>query len=144
MKGNRLLVGAVVLVVLAGLYAAACTPSPGSQGRKNFSEAEVAEIKALLTGVEPGTYRIVLPTFRDGQIVGSETLGNLPLTEVQRLAASQNKQVTEHGNLQAIFASCSGGGAGSHVESQTPGSDLGDRIEKILTGIDQSAYVFIR
>lgn len=111
---------------------------------KEFTAEDVAAVRELLTELDPETYRIVLPVFTDGRVVDSATYGSLPVTEVRRLSSLQDVEYSESGNLQAIFQSCSGGGAGSHTESQTPGSDVGRRIERILAHIDESAYVFIR
>jgi hypothetical protein len=84
--------------------------------KKEFTQAEVTEIQAVLKEMDPTNYRIVLPQFRDNRNVGSQTLGTLPITEVRRVAASRNATFTETGNVQAVFdpndASGGGGGGG--------------------------------
>lgn len=114
-----------------------------SAARKDFTEKEVAEIKALLDGFDPKVFRVVLPAFRDRRIVGAETKGSLPVTEVRKVASALNIPYTESGNLQAVFNSCNGGGAGSHTESQSAGTDVGRRIERILQNIDKSRYILL-
>jgi hypothetical protein len=111
--------------------------------QKTFTQAEVSEIRSVLKGLDPKNYRIVLPKFENGRIVGSETYGRLSVTEVRRIASISNIAYDRNGNLQAIFQSCNGGGAGSHTESQTPGTDIGKRIERIVQNIGRSEYIFI-
>jgi hypothetical protein len=111
--------------------------------QKTFTKAEVSEIISLLKRHDPSHYRIVLPKFEDGRIVGSQTYGRLPVTQVRRLASLSNVVYSENGNLQAIFQSCNGGGAGSHVESQTPGSDIGKRIQRIVKNMGSSEFVLM-
>ncbi len=111
--------------------------------QKDFTQQDVTEVLALLEGADPSTYRIVLPQFRGTEAIGTRTYGALPLVTVQRVASSKNIAFEPGGNLQAIFKS-NGGGAGSHTESQTPGNDLGRRIEAIIRNIDQNAFVWVR
>jgi len=110
---------------------------------KTFTKAEVSEIMSLLKARDPNHYRVVLPKFENGRIVGSETYGRLPVTQVRRLASLSNVVYSENGNLQAIFNPCNGGGAGSHVESQSSGTDIGRRIERIVQNIGRSELILI-
>lgn len=128
--------GAVALTIWA------CRTPPTEL--KDFTPEDVAQIQALLEELDGDSYHIRLPTFSDGRTVGSEVYGNLSVVDVRRMASEQNVDYVETGNLQAIFRTCSGGGAGSHTESQSPGSDIGQRIERILANIDESKYVFLR
>ena len=130
-----------LLVLTTSLLAGACQRT--KDARKDFTEREVGEIKALLEGFDPKVYRVVLPTFRQGEIVGTETKGSLPVTEVRKVASLLDIRYTEDGNLQAVFSSCNGGGAGSHTESQSGGTEVGRRIERILQNIDKSRYVLL-
>lgn len=127
----------VGLLVLAGCQT--------TDRRKDFSEKEVAEIKTLLEGFDPKVYRVIVPTFKENRIVGSETIGSLPVSEVRKVASVLNVSYAENGNLQAIFQSCNGGGAGSHTDSQSGarGADLGRKVESILQNLDKSRYVFL-
>lgn len=127
--------------VVALIALMACRTS--DYGRKNFSQAEVNDVLATLKGVPEANYRIVLPQFEGGAAVGSRTYGTLPVTEVRRLASQKNITFVDSGNLQAILMD-TGGGAGSHTESQSGGQDIGRRIDKILRNIDKSQYTFIR
>lgn len=111
--------------------------------RKAFSSEEIDEIRALLRDLPSESYRVVLPSVeRDGSI-GSAVYGTLPVTEVHKIAAVRGLEFDDTGNVQTILQSCNGGGPGSHVESQTPGTDIGRRIETILANLDQSAFVFL-
>jgi hypothetical protein len=130
-----------LLLFLVLLVAGACQTT--RDGRKDFTEKEVGEIKALVADLDPKVYRVVLPTFQDGRIVGAETRGSLPVTEVRKVASALNVRYAEDANLQAVFQSCNGGGAGSHTESQSGGTDVGRRIERILQNIDKSRYVLL-
>lgn len=132
----------VAVSVWAAALAAGCRTSAAA--RKDFSESEVAEVRALLKDADPARSRVVLPRFENGRVVGSDVYGSLPITEVQRLATIRNVAIPGTGNVQVVFAnSCNGGGAGSHTSSQTPGSDLGRRIERVLADVDRSRYVLI-
>jgi hypothetical protein len=127
------------LLLVLCLLAGACQTM--SDARKDFTEKEVAEIKALVEGFDPKVYRVVLPTFTERKIVGAETKGALPVTEVRKVASLLNVRYSENANLQAVFTSCNGGGPGSHTESQSAGTDVGRRIERILQNIDRSRYI---
>ena len=134
--------GCVLAILIVG-----CKPT--DRDTKNFTEAEVAQVQAILKDVKPETYRIILPEIKDGKVVGSKTYGSLPVTEVRRVASQRNIEFSETGNVQAVFMSQSasaggdGSGAGSHTPSQTPGTDIGSRIEKILERLDKSQYTLI-
>ena len=132
---------AAVLLFVILLLAGACQTM--RDGEKDFTAKEVSEVKALLDGLDPKVYRVVLPTFGDGKPVGKETKGSLPVTEVRKVASALNVRYTEDANLQAVFQSCNGGGAGSHTESQSGGTDVGRRIERILQSIDKSRYILL-
>lgn len=141
--------------------AAASPAASPAAAQKGFTEAEVAEIKSLLNDVDPSGYRVTLPEFRDGAPVGTMTLGTLPLTEVRRIASARGVQVDEStpksGTIILVLsAPTTGGGTavvGRSAESveQSPrgGSTVfpAERIQKleaVLSRIDQSQYVFIR
>lgn len=141
-RNARLGIAALAIAGMVTLTIWACQTPPTEA--KDFTPEHVAEIQNLLDELDEDAYRMVLPTFDDGSIVGSEVSGTLSVTEVRRMASEQNVDYVETGNLQAIFRTCSGGGAGSHTESQSPGSDIGQRIERILANIDESKYVFLR
>ena len=127
-------------VLVAAVWATGCRTGSSA---KEFTEADANEVRELLKKLDPAAYRIVLPVFKEGRIVGSEAYGSLPVTEVRKVASLRQIDYQENGNVQAIFQSCSGGGAGSHTESQSPGSDVGKRIEKIIASIDKSRYVSV-
>jgi hypothetical protein len=110
---------------------------------KTFTKDEVSEIMRLLRGLDPSSYRIVLPKFEDDRIVGSKTYGRLPVTRVRRLASLSTALYSEDGNLQAIFQDCNGGGAGSHTPSQTSGTDIGRRIQRIVQNMGKSEFVLM-
>src|ERR1041384_674081 len=71
---------------------------------KTFTEEEVRQVEAVLNGVRPDTYRIILPEFRDGKVVGSKTYGTLPVTQVRRVASQRNIAFSDNGNVQAVFS----------------------------------------
>lgn len=110
---------------------------------KTFTKTEVSEIMALLKGRDPNHYRIILPKFENGRIVGSETYGRLPVTRVRQLASASNVAYSENGNLQAIFQSCNGGGPGSHIEARSTSMDVGRRIDKIVKNIGRSEFILM-
>jgi uncharacterized membrane protein YgcG len=123
---------------------------------KDFSEREVASIKAELAKLKPSSYRVVLPVFRNRVRVSSETVGTLPLTEVRRIASLRGVTLKEKGNLQVILpqgdesgggggggSSGQGGGPGSHINSQSAGRDVINRIQLVVSGLSKSQYVFI-
>ncbi|WP_025741339.1 hypothetical protein [Aquimarina pacifica] len=121
----------------------------------DFTQEDVRRITQVLNELDEDEYRIVLPVFKDSKIVGSEVYGNLPITEVRRVAISKGISYVEKGNLQAIFQSCEGGGAGSHVnsdsaargndsEADADGNAVYDRIDQILKNIDKSKFIQIR
>lgn len=114
------------------------------QIRDNFTEQDVQRIQAVLNELSTSEYRIVLPTFDDGEVVGSKVYGRLPVTEISQVAVSQGISYSETGNLQAVFQSCEGGGAGSHTESESAAKGAGDRINQILENLDKSKFILIR
>ncbi|HMN96696.1 MAG TPA: hypothetical protein PKC43_09650 [Phycisphaerales bacterium] len=141
---GRTLLATLGCIALGGLFLAGVHGCQGPQRTsKSFTEQEVTQVIALLEGVDPSTYRIVLPRFRGTEQAGTQTLGTLPVTAVQRVASSKQIAFDPGANLQAIF-SANGGGAGSHTPSQTPGTDLGRRLDAILRNIDRNAYIWVR
>lgn len=122
----------------------------GCKNKKDtdFNEKNIAEIKALLKELDTASfsYRIVLPVIRDNKVLNSETLGMLPVSEVERIASSKNIEYNPAGNLQIVVSD--GGGAGSHTESCTPckgkGLDVITRIDKVVKNFDKSKYILIR
>jgi hypothetical protein len=169
-------IATVILAVAATL--AGCrsrTPEP------TFTQEEVANMQALLRSREwtPGTvtlikieagrtasqnYRLVLPVFAPDErgvpgktggptIVGSQTIGKLPVTEVRRLASLRKLEYDENSNAQAIIfqnaeqggAPGGGGQGGCESDHSTPahGQDIAARIEDILRNINQSKYIFL-
>jgi hypothetical protein len=137
MSKRASLVG-LALLLSTSVFVITCAESGRTD--KSFDEQEIAEIQEALKGLDPAGYRIVLPQLENGRVVGSETYGSLPLTEVRRVASERAITFVDDGNVQAIL---SNSGAGSHTESQTPGTDIGRRIETILQGLDKSEYVLI-
>lgn len=127
-----------------------------SQGTE-FTLATVNAIKTQASRVDPKNYRLVLPVFdreRLGNvIVGSETLGTLPISEVRKLASLRGVEYVEEANAQSvIWQDLPGGhhqggvdppppGAGCSSDHKTQG--LGDRIYDIIQNIDQSQYQFL-
>ncbi len=137
---RKMLPSVLVSSFVLSILILACRPS--DRDTKAFTEEEVRQVEAVLNGVRPDTYRIILPEFRDGKVVGSKTYGSLPVTQVRRVASQRNIPFSDSGNVQAVF-SPDGGGAGSHTESQSPGTDIGRRIEKIIERLDKSQYTLI-
>jgi hypothetical protein len=131
--------------MLAGGLAAASAQAP--HARTSFTQADLASIKAQLRGLDPKSYRIVLPVVAGGRVVGTETFGALPFNEVRRMANEQNLgSVTPTGNVQAIsdLARTDGGGPGSHTESSSGGTRLMEQIDSILEQVDGSQYFLLR
>lgn len=137
---KKILVSFIVSACVLSALIIGCRRHAGDT--KGFTEADVAQVQAILNGVKPESYRIILPEFRAGKVVGSKTYGSLPVTAVRRVASQRNIAFSESGNVQAVFNS-DGAGAGSHTESQSPGTDIGRRIEKIFAGLDKSQYTLI-
>ncbi len=140
MKSTRLVFTLVIGFIFIGFYFSNCTTG---ESKKQFSSSDVASVLKAVNDLDESSYRLVLPDFSDGKIVGSKVYGSLAVTNVKRMASSQELEYEENGNLQAIFQSCSGGGAGSHTPSQSSGNDVGKRIENILTHIDKSQYLLL-
>ncbi len=132
--------GLVSISLSVVLFASGCK----KQVRDNFTEQDVQRIQEVLRELNKNEYRIVLPTFDDGEIVGSEVYGSLPVTEVRQVAVSKGISYSETGNLQAVFQSCEGGGAGSHTESESAARGTDDRIDQILENIDKSKFILVR
>ena len=160
----------LVATTVAGCQSRSAAPA--------FTEQEVAQMQALLRTREftPGTvmlikieagrtdsrnYRLVLPVFgaqEGGQtqgraIVGSETIGKLPIAEVRRLASVRKVEYEENSNAQAIIFQneqgvapgddCGGHGCESDHSTPAKGQDIAARIEEILRNINQSKYTFL-
>lgn len=134
----------IFFVLLIAVSNSGCHDPEQSQ-KKTFSEQEVAEIKELLAKENPSSYRIVVPTFRDKKVIGSETLGSLPVSEVERIASLKGVKFQDKGNLQAILDSSDGdkNGPGSHTSSASGGHDIVNRIQSIAAKIESSKYVLI-
>jgi hypothetical protein len=138
MKNNRFSV-LLIATLICGVLSCV-TVGQGFRPRpKTFTKDEVSAITLLLKKLDPKDYRIVLPKFENGRIVGSETYGRLPVTQVRRLASMSNVAYSESGNLQAVFES-DGDGPGSHVESRTPATGVGRRIERIVQNIGRNEF----
>src|SRR5262245_1853021 len=118
-------------ILLVALPLAGCQ---SGTNRPAFTQEEVAQMQELLRSREftPGAvtlirmeagrtdsrnYRFVLPVFgppENGRqaIVGSQTIGKLPVTEVRRLASARKLEYNENSNAQAIiFQNAEQGGA---------------------------------
>ncbi len=137
--------GILLLIAIFSAVNIGCKTNQGT----DFNESNVAEIKAILKDLETDSfsYRVVLPVIQNNKVLNSETLGTLPVSEVERIASSKNIQYSPTGNLQIVVAD-EGGGAGSHTESCTPckgkGLDVITRIEKVVKNFDKSKYILIR
>lgn len=134
----------VLLLALAGGLAAASAQAPHE--RTSFTQDEIGRIKAQLRGLDPKSYRVVLPVLENGRVVGTETLGALPFNEVRRLARGRNAAgITPSGNVQAIadLRRADNGGAGSHTESASGGTRFKEQIDEILENVDQSEYLLL-
>jgi hypothetical protein len=119
----------------------------GDQPSKTFQPEDIEEIKKLLQGLDSTNYRVVLPVMNASRsTVGTRTYGTFPITEVRRIASLRNIRYTDSGNLQAIFRTCNGGGAGSHTESGSgaTGRVIISRIEEITQNLDKQAYILIK
>src|SRR5215510_10466984 len=112
---RKMLLSIVVSSFVLSILILACR---SDRDTKAFTEDEVRQVEAVLKEVRPDTYRIILPEFRDGKVVGSKTYGSLPVTQVRRVASQRNIAFSDSGNVQAVF-SPDGGGPGSHTESQS-------------------------
>jgi hypothetical protein len=108
----------------AGGAPAGATPAAGA--RKEFTEAEVAEIRTLLNGVDPSRYRVTLPEYRDSRLVGSQTYGNLSVAEVTRITSARGLKLDDKGSTVIVLVADEGGGEGSHTPSQSTSTSSGD------------------
>ena len=167
--------GSPILIMAGTLTVAATFGCQPPKPEPTFTQEEVAQMQAILRSreftpgairlikaeaarLQPENYRLVLPTFGPGtSIVGSETIGKLPVTEVKRLASQRKLEYAENSNAQAIIfqnaeqggnpggGAGGGGSAGCQGDHSTPahGHDIAARIEEILRNINQSKYVFL-
>ncbi len=110
----------------------------------DFTENDILRIHKTLESLDVDEYRVVLPVFENGKVVDSKVYGNLPITEIRQVAVSKGISYSETGNLQAVFQNCRGGGAGSHVNSDSGAKGVDDRLDQILKNIDKSKFVQIR
>jgi hypothetical protein len=136
LRARRTMVFTFALLCALGL-SAACRPRGDSNtatggansntSRKEFTEAEVAEIRTLLNGVDPSRYRVTVPQYREGRVEGFQTLGTLSLTEVERVASARGIKFDEKGTAMLVLdlEESSGGGAGTHTPSQSSGDKSG-------------------
>ena len=141
MKLSKIVFSFVIALIGIGFYFSSC--NTGKPDKKTYTAEDISAVLEAVNTLSDSTYRLVLPEFRDGKIVGSKVYGSLAVTQVRRIASSRELEYEENGNLQAIFQSCSGGGAGSHTPSQSAGQDIGKRIENILSHIDKSEYLLM-
>lgn len=163
-RTRRAIFAAVALAVVGtvGFGIASAQTAP----KKNFTAADVSAITHELRGTDPKYYLIRVPVFQRGIIVGSELHGDLPMSKVERLAASLRVHLDRNANVLAVFDSnddggdtsgggsdgggsdgggsdCSvGGGPGSHIPAQA--FELGNRINVLLRDIETSRYQFLR
>ena len=136
---RKLILSFMISACVLAIFIVGCRPT--DRDTKGFTEAEVAQVQDVLKDVKPEIYRIVLPEIKDGKVVGSKTYGSLPVTAVKMVASQRNIAFSEGGNAQAVFSESRDGG--SHTPSQSPGSDIGRRIERILERIDKSQYILL-
>lgn len=176
MRGFSTIHIATAVLAVAATFAGCQSRTP----EPTFTQEEVANMQALLRSREwtPGTvmlikieagrtasqnYRFVLPVFAPDErganktggptIVGSQTIGKLPVTEVRRLASLRKLEYDETSNAQAIIfqnaeqggAPGGGGQGGCESDHSTPahGQDIAARVEEILRNINQSKYIFL-
>lgn len=124
---------------------------------KDFTPTDVQEITTTLRSYEPGIYLIRLPVYRDGQVIGQQLYGSLPMKDVELLAESLRVRLDPNANIIAVFdpndggdesgggGGCGqGGGPGSHINTASAAWDLVQRLEVLLADIDASKYQFLR
>jgi Ca2+-binding RTX toxin-like protein len=118
---------------------------------KDFSPAEVNEIVTELQSLDSLQFRVVLPAFdTSGQLIGTQIIGTLPITDVRQVSKVRNILFDGDGNLQSIFTIfANDGGAGSHVDSSSGGQgshsaqEVARRIDTIVGGINTSRFTFM-
>ena len=129
----------ILLIALCALSLGMKACSRSNSASKEFTEADMVAVRTVLKEVDPTAYRAVLPEFNNGRIVGSQTFGTLPLTEVTRVASSQGVRLADTGNLQVIVMSTQAGNS-MHPAN---GKDAILTIERIMKNKDKSKYVFL-
>lgn len=140
------------VVVLSYLGSACGVPLEEPQGAdeigtaqdaltRGWTQADVDAIARELRTEQPSSYRVVVPTFTRGIATGQTTLGTLSMGDVSLTATRLNVQLKPGANV-VTAKMC--GGAGSHTESATPGTDIARRLDAILANIDASTYQHLR
>ena len=160
-RHKRAILVAATLGVIGSFGVASAQLPP----KKNFTDEDVRAITHTLHGVDPKLYLIRVPVFTRGVITGSQVYGSLPMSKVERLAASLRITLDRNANVLAVFddgdesgdtsgggdtggeggggSDCSvGGGPGSHIPAQA--FDLSNRINVLLRDIETSRYQFLR
>jgi uncharacterized membrane protein YgcG len=158
---------AVLVAATLGVIGSFGVASAQLPPKKNFTADDVSAITHSLHGVDPKLYLIRVPVFTRGIITGSQVYGSLPMSKVERLAASLRVTLDRNANVLAVFddgdssgdtsgggsesgggeggggSDCSvGGGPGSHIPAQA--FDLSNRINVLLRDIETSRYQFLR
>lgn len=133
---------------------------------RSITPAQVSQVEQALRGVDPSLYRINLPVFQRGKVVGNRTYGSLPLAQVRQVASAQRINLAEKGNLQLVMdpnaagqssgantggGGASGGGGGANsptngANSMQPanGKKLAQTLERIMAGVDRNQYVLLK
>jgi hypothetical protein len=134
--------------------------------RINFTPQDVSEIGTAIEGSDSTIYLLRLPTFVGDRIVGQRVVGNLPVKEVEKLAASLHVKLDPNANIIAVFDpddnTCQGGsdqggastqggagtqggnGPGSMTQTRASGFELSEKLEVVLENIEASRYQFLR
>lgn len=132
--------------------------------RHSFTQQDVIRIEKALQGTDPSTYRLILPAFANGRVVGSKTYGSLTMAQVRRVASRHRLTIPERGTMQLVMDNnAAGESSGESTTNPDPGPGpdpnpenteagmqptRGDKLARLLDAIvrniDQKQYVFLK
>jgi hypothetical protein len=139
---KRSLVGLPLVAVVLLFLLGRCQPT----AKRALTAADVDRIKAILAQEEPSRYRLTLPEFRDGRVVGTQVIGAMPIDQVELIASRQKLTIRPSANLHVVFAGSLGsgdGGAGGGGGGNGPNSHITtstarfNEIEGIVARLNQ-------
>ena len=150
---RKLIVGSAlsVAIFIGCLLLAGRAANPVS----TLTPVEGARIRAALKGVDPKTYRVVLPVAGTNGEVHNEVYGSLPLSQVKMVASRRGITFNERSQIHGVLSddnSAGGGGGGdkngpgSHTESGSGAKalQLELRIREILARVDKGQYILVQ
>jgi hypothetical protein len=108
----------------------------------DFTQTDVDRIIAQIRTVPESTFYIRVPTFSTrGGINGSRLYGSLPISQVRRMASSQNVVLNEDANVMGLVMDPNDA---SQMASSAQSRRVAVAIDAILADITPSSYQFLR